>query len=208
MALQHKYPIHLQYKLHLRQAQCLIRLGNYSGVEEELEKCRETLEYAKLQENRKASVVKDVSALNNEVMRLKTKQKHESFEKEVEPNRDFIEHEEIPGASLKLRLERSNDKVRARYLTASEKIDIGEILFSEAPFSCVLLPPFYASNCHHCLIQLKAPVSCLVCTQTRYCRSEKNIFSIEKLHLTSIQLFLDSIVGVYDNLWLSVKTLA
>jgi len=169
LALQHKYPRHLQYKLHLRQAQCLIRLGNYAGVGEELDKCRDSLEHAKLQENKKVSVIKDISALNNEVIRLKKKQKQESFDKKKDPKRDFTENKNIPGASSKLRLEKSNDKVRARYLSACEDIETGEILFSESPFSCVLLPPFYSTNCHHCLIKLQAPVSCLVCTQPRYC---------------------------------------
>ena len=46
---------------------------------------------------------------------------------------------------------------------------MGEVLFSESPYSCVLLPPHYSTHCNQCLVQLLAPIPCRYCTQTRYC---------------------------------------
>ena len=107
--------------------------------------------------------MKDVSALSNEVARLQTNHSEDTNNYHLELVDEFQVHKEVAGASYKLQLETSNDKVRGRYITAREAIQ-------EAPFSCVLLPPFYSSHCHHCLAPLLAPVSCLVCTQPRYCR--------------------------------------
>ena len=46
---------------------------------------------------------------------------------------------------------------------------IGDVLFSENPYSSVLLPEHYASHCHHCYKSLLVAVPCLKCTQPRYC---------------------------------------
>lgn len=160
----------LEYKLHLRAAQCALRLAQYSECLERLESCRAALDWAKLLENRKTAVIKDISALNNEVARLHSSNHTQSVRGGCDSDSDeFREHSDIPGASDKLKLETSNDKIRGRYLRATEIVKEGEILFRESPFSCVLLPPFYSSHCHHCLAPLLAPVSCSVCTQPRYC---------------------------------------
>ena len=111
--------------------------------------------------------MKDVSALSNEVARLQTSHSEDTNNNHLKLVEEFQVHEEVAGASRKLQLETSNDKVRGRYITAREAIQEGEVVFQEAPFSCVLLPPFYSS---HCLAPLLAPVFCLVCTQPRYCR--------------------------------------
>ena len=146
------------------------RLGHYSEGEQQLDTCRSALEHAKLPENKKAAAMKDVSALSNEVARLQTCHSEDTNNYHLELVDEFQVHKEVAGASYKLQLETSNDKVRGRYITAREAIQEGEVVFQEAPFSCVLLPPFYSSHCHHCLAPLLAPVFCLVCTQPRYCR--------------------------------------
>ena len=122
-------------------------------------------------ENKKTAVMKDISALSNEALRLQTRRTQEQNGDYCE-SEGFREHSEIEGASEKLRLETSSDKTRGRYLTAAQSVKEGEILFQETPFSCVLLPPFYSSHCHDCLAPLLAPVPCSVCTQPRYCSAE------------------------------------
>ena len=173
LALENKFPRALEYKLHLRAAQCGLRLGQYEECRARLGLCGEALEAAKLVENKKAAVIKDISALNNEVTRLESSKNRKQSEDDSDSDADaFSEHSDIQGASEKLKLETSNDKTRGRYLTASERVKEGEILFQETPFSCVLLPPYYSSHCHDCLAPLLAPVPCIVCTQPRYCGAE------------------------------------
>lgn len=168
LALENKFPRNIEYKLHLRQAQCYIRLGQYHNVEAQLERSRTGLEHAKLPENRKLAVMKDISALSNEIIRLKQSHTSPSSESVAEPRLAYSE--EMAGASNKLKLQTSSDKTRGRFVTARESVLAGEVLFREEPYSSVLLPPFYSSHCYHCLGSLSAPLSCTACTQTRYCK--------------------------------------
>jgi len=170
LALENKFPRNIAYKLHLRQAQCNIRLGQYHKVERELERCRAGLEHCKLTDLRKLAVLKDITALSQEITRLQqTQTSPEVGEAEVSA---LTWSEDIPGGSEKLKLETSGDKTRGRFVTASQDIEAGEILYRESPYSCVLLPPFYSSHCQHCLASLAAPLACRACTQTRYCGRE------------------------------------
>ena len=92
----------------------------------ELDKCRETLEFAKLPDNKKAAVIKDISALNSEVVRLQSKQKEETSEQTKEVVQEtFDGNKDLPGARSDLKLEVSNDKIRGRYLTATKDIELG-----------------------------------------------------------------------------------
>jgi len=104
------------------------------------------------------------------VTRLQQTKKDQTVTDETEEVDDkFEENSEMPGASDKLRLESSSDSSRGRFIRVKDDISAGEIVFRESPYSCVLLPPFYSSHCHHCLAQLQSPVACVVCTQSRYC---------------------------------------
>jgi len=165
MALQHKYPKNLEYKLVLRQAQCLIRLAQYKEGLLALQKCQAVLDFSKLTEDKKAAVVKDIAFLETEAANLENK----PVKNMKNGSTILADNSILPGASPKLCLEVSNDRVRGRFVTAKEDIKVGEVLFQESPFSCVLLPPFYSSHCNQCLVQLVAPVSCKFCTQPRYC---------------------------------------
>ena len=137
-----------------------------------LEKSTQCIEHAKLVDPKKKAVLKDIAALTNEVTRLQAVKKRESFNKEESSeSRDlFAESQQFPGASEGLKLETSTDVVRGRFVIAKDPIKEGDIVFRESPYSCVLLPPFYSTNCHHCLAKLQAPLACVTCTQTRYCR--------------------------------------
>ena len=115
LALENKLPVALEYKLHLRAAQCGLRLGQYEECRAGLQRCGAALEAAKLVENKKAAVIKDISALNNEVARLESSKRREQSEDDSDSEADvFSEHSDIQGASVKLKLETSNDKTRGR----------------------------------------------------------------------------------------------
>jgi len=165
LALLNKYPKHLEYKLLLRKAQCLIRLAQYKEGLEALQQCQAALGISKLSDDKKCEIVKDSNALTIEAGKLKSKS---PVDTEACPPLE-LSNPDLPGASQKLGLEMSKDKVKGRFVTTEENIEVGEVLFSESPYSCVLLPPFYSSHCNQCLVKLVAPIACRFCTQTRYC---------------------------------------
>ena len=138
MAFQNKYPAHLglyppvmtplhivqcpcpEYKLVLRQAQCLIRLAQYKEGLLALHKCQATLNCSKLSDDKKAAVVKDIAALETEAVKLESKPT-----KTIEQSSTMeLNNPEMPGASQKLGLEVSTDRVKGRFVTAKEDIEV------------------------------------------------------------------------------------
>jgi len=168
MALSNKYPRNLEYKMLQRQAQCLVRIGRYTEAKEVLSSCEKAINVGKLSEEKKASVIRDVNAMNQEVESLLKRQlsQEKSPCEEASP---VFNNPSLPQASPKLVLENSDEKIRGRFVTTKTAIEEGEVLFSETPYSSVLLPDQYSSHCHHCYRQLSAPVPCKKCTQPRYC---------------------------------------
>ena len=71
--------------------------------------------------------MKDITALSQEISRLQRKQASPRVEEEREP--PVAWSEDIPGASQKVKLEKSGDKTRGRFVTATQDVEVrGEIL--------------------------------------------------------------------------------
>jgi tetratricopeptide (TPR) repeat protein len=79
-----------------------------------------------------------------------------------------------PGSASKDNILKES-KIRGRHVVANQNIDVGSVLFSELPYSSVLLPEHYSTHCHQCYTSLIAPIPCLRCTQPRYCSDQVNI---------------------------------
>ena len=47
----------------------------------------------------------------------------------------------------------SEDMTRGRYVVTSDDLSEGEVIFSEEPYSSVLLPDQYSTHCNHCYRQ-------------------------------------------------------
>ena len=62
------------------------------------------------------------------------------------------------------------------YQVTNQDVEVGSVLFSEMPYSSVLLSEHYATHCHHCYLPFIAPVPCFKCTQPRYCSDQVNKF--------------------------------
>ena len=111
----------VEYKLVLRKAQCMIRLAKYKEGLDALQQCQIVLDLSKLSDERKNAVVKDITALKTEASRLQSKS---PLENKKCSSLD-LNNPDLPGASSKLKLEVSNDKVRGRYVTSKENIEVG-----------------------------------------------------------------------------------
>ena len=107
----------------LRQAQCLIRLAQYKEGLLALQKCQAVLDFSKLTEDKKAAVVKDIAFLETEAANLENK----PVKNMKNGSTILAENSILPGASPKLCLEVSNDRVRGRFVTAKEDIKVIQI---------------------------------------------------------------------------------
>ena len=96
----------MEYKILQRQAQCLLRLGSYEEALEALNKCETAIAVARLSDDKKGSVNKDISALAMEIKGLLNRNK--SVEKKVSSVSvpEFV-NEPLPNASPKLDLKKS-----------------------------------------------------------------------------------------------------
>jgi len=170
MALKSKYPKNLEYKILQRQAQCLLRLGLYEQALEALNKCETAIAAARLSDEKKGSVTRDVNAIALEITGLINRSSPaEKAERKRAPE---FSNPSLPYASPKLDLKHSEDATRGRYVVATQELKEGEVIFSEEPYSSVLLPDQYSTHCHHCYRRIEAPLPCKKCTQPRYCSSE------------------------------------
>ena len=91
-------------------------------VDSQLDRCRAGLDFSKLPANRKVAVSKDITALSNEICRLR--QTGTSPQCTDSPDSLPASSQDIPGASHKLRLHTSADKTRGRFITTSEDIEV------------------------------------------------------------------------------------
>ena len=112
---------------------------------------------------------RDLDALNKEASALcKEELPNKKVETPTDPQLNGWTEAELAGASPKLRLEESGDKVRGWFVTTRENLEPGELVFREQPFSLVLLPEHCNTRCNQCLAgPLVAPLSCRRCTQPR-----------------------------------------
>jgi len=169
MALKNRYPKNLEYKILQRKAQCEIRLGCFTQALDTLDSCQNVVTAAKLKEDKVQSVTRDLAALRQELASLLSKEKDESRNDDVDVRYPKFNNSSLPHANPKLNLQNSKDKIRGRFVTSCEEISQGEIMFSEEPYSAVLLPEQYSTHCHHCFTKYVALMPCRKCTQPRYC---------------------------------------
>ena len=132
------------------------------------------LRHSKLTPEKREAACRDLDALNKEATTLckeELETEEPKKEKDCQQTKEWSEAE-LTGASPKLKLKESGDRVRGRFVTTKEKLEAGELVFRESPFSLVLLPEHCNTRCNQCLAgPLVAPLSCRRCTQPRYCQS-------------------------------------
>lgn len=184
LALKYRFPKETEYKLHQRKGQCLVRLGRTKEALQAMEMALKTLANAnKLPKNKRISLERDIKAV---IMDLNSPRKRSfSGSREVEEERLLPEpvfgisgHFKSASSALEIR---KNDE-KGRYVVTNKDIQIGDVLFCEAPYASVLLPEHYSTHCHECHNEFVVPIPCLKCTQTRYCSDQCREISWNKYH--------------------------
>jgi len=72
-------------------------------------------------------------------------------------------------------LEVKNSKTEGRYLSSTMKINAGDVLIVDRPYTTSLFNPFYSTHCLNCFRRLqKTFMECPACKRVRFC--DKNCF--------------------------------
>ncbi|XP_067002891.2 SET and MYND domain-containing protein 4 isoform X2 [Anabrus simplex] len=166
------YPSHLQYKLHMRKGQCLLKLGKCEEAVKALETAKQALELVKdAPITKKSSLEFDIEkVLHEAISQLQTGRTDgvptPGAQFEI-PSPSYGENEKFAYASAALDLKVNEEK--GRHVIANRDIQMGDILFVEKPFAFVVLPDQYGKHCHHCVKAIFAAIPCHECTEALYC---------------------------------------
>ncbi|XP_015109528.1 SET and MYND domain-containing protein 4 [Diachasma alloeum] len=172
VAIEAGYPRKLVYKVHLRAAQCYIKLRKSEAAEDEIRKARDVIvSDESLTATVKETLLKQVSALSLDLQKISpstnlTKNDPPEVitpEKLIEINANF------PSASPSMT--RDHSPTRGRFITATKPIKKGEILFVEKPFAFVPLDHetsnLVCGNCCGRFSDISYP--CRGCVEVSYC---------------------------------------
>jgi len=182
LALRYRFPKNLVYKLHQRRGQCQTKLGHFEEAQKSFDEAVASLDFVpKLTPAKKESLARDIHALKKECQTIngggnpaaRDETSQELLTPPTEPTHGL--NPSLRGGSDLLELRTSLSKGRHVLVKVVADDDDGggvvrgDVLFSELPFSSVLLPEHYSTHCHHCYLAYTAPVPCTKCTQPRYC---------------------------------------
>lgn len=163
-ALSMKYPDKLKTKIYERKGLCLTALGR-PNAKSCFEKALEWLDKMTLDEDK-------IKKLRNQLEKFITA---DFAIVEIPKNLTEIDdlpdvedpNEEVPCASDALAIRYS--KELGRHLVATRKIDPGEVLAVEEPFSLILTPENLYTHCSRCLKISWAMLPCEHCVTAMYC---------------------------------------
>lgn len=163
-ALKLPYPDDRRYNLIRRKAKCLNRIDKLD-LSEICDEARESIEKMTISDEKK-------EILEEKIIHATKSHKYTHRLKE-EPNinlPEFIPHKNIPSASSAVSIAYSQNF--GKHLVTNRNINAGEILIVEKPYSAILSPDRYYTNCSHCLVRTWTSIPCETCIYTTYC-SEK-----------------------------------
>ncbi|XP_063239952.1 SET and MYND domain-containing protein 4-like [Bacillus rossius redtenbacheri] len=173
LALAAGLPRRLHFKLHLRRAECLFRLGRFGRAGDAYSRARECLAASGMQRKHQVAVEEEiVKGLNasweEEALGRGCDDPVEASPGPELPRPSYGESDVLAHASAALELRYSEEK--GRHVVANRDISAGDTLFVERPFALVVLPDEGdAVHCHHCCAATALPVPCERCADGAYC---------------------------------------
>ncbi|TRY69069.1 hypothetical protein TCAL_11285 [Tigriopus californicus] len=182
LALKHRYPKNLEFKLHQRRGQCFVKLGEFDPAKAAFDLAIQALDLIpKLTPEKRDSLSRDIQALSVESVSISKSQTSlpEAWPGSIPPTFEPT-NPDLPGATSSLSVKRDPEK--GRFVVADEEVAVGQVLFSELPYASILLLDQYSTHCHHCYKRFYAPIPCLKCTQARYCSEDCRTDSWDQYH--------------------------
>ena len=166
------YPEHLKVKLLLRKTECLASIGSSetSKAYEETLNCLENMSLDSSSMEKLRNKLKDTSKVSNG--------KIPDESDPVVPK--IIPQNEVPCATDAIAV-KYNDEF-GRHVVATRKIQPGEILAVEKPYSLILFTENMYTHCAHCLRIAWANIPCEHCVFAVYCSENCKNIAWKKYH--------------------------
>lgn len=186
-ALALSYPDNLKFKLYLRKAECLEAL-KHSGVEDIVKEAQQWLERISLDERLRKEI-------NGKLMSIKgTPNSHKSKNRNGIKRRSECPLPRIQSCNPKIPC--ATDAVTinyneqyGRHVVATRKINPGEIIAIEKPYSLILSPNNVHTHCSYCLEVSWANIPCDHCVHAMYCSEECKALDWKHFHDLECSVF-------------------
>ena len=201
LSLKYGYPEDLRYKLFDRMGKCFSQLREAVQAKESFKRAMELLAKSKLTTEKRNvwarelfKSIKDCTDGNSGTdYSLNTKTVYERCP--VIPEND--KSRTFPCASTMFDI--AYDPSVGRYGVANRYIKAGEVILVEQPYAEILMPQFYSTHCHNCLLRTVALLPCRQCSRVGFCSEACETEAWQNFHYVEckyLNLIHDANVGL------------
>ncbi|XP_076242049.1 protein-lysine N-methyltransferase SMYD4 isoform X2 [Calliopsis andreniformis] len=186
-ALTLAYPDNLRAKLYVRKVECLQALKD-SNAEEVAKEAQQWLEKMSLNDSNRKKLNEKLTSIRRTPERCNSKKQNTTRHQTV-PSLPKIKtvNPEVPCASNAIMV-KYNEKY-GRHVVAARKINPGEVIVVEKPYSLLLTPDNTHTHCSNCLEVSWANIPCNYCTYTMYCSEECRAAEWKQFHDVECSVF-------------------
>ncbi|XP_018306550.1 SET and MYND domain-containing protein 4 isoform X2 [Mycetomoellerius zeteki] len=170
LAIKLGYPENLRYKLHLRAAQCYLKLHNKTSAVETVLQMHSILNEHNISNETKEQLQRQINDIMSKVscMEENADSTTDTTEFPSLPEVAYGENPDFRCASAAVEIKCAPEK--GRYVVANRDIKRGQILFVEKAFAFVPLCHIKSDNCYNCCRSSgNTPVPCTECVDSTYC---------------------------------------
>lgn len=170
LAIKLGYPENLRYKLHLRAAQCHIKLGNRRLAVETVLQMHSILNQRNIPSEKKERLQRQVNDITSKISCMEDDADNTTDTTEF-PSQPEVAYGENPNfrfASAAIEVKYTAEK--GRYVVANRDIKRGQVLIVEKAFAFVPLSHVKVDICYNCCRSSgDTPVPCTECVDSTYC---------------------------------------
>lgn len=170
LAIKLDYPDNLRYKLHLRAAQCYLKLGNRKSAIETILQMHSILNQRNMPNEKKERLQKQMNNITSKIscMEDNANDTTDTTEFPSQPEVAYGENSDFQFASAAIEMKYALEK--GRHVVANRDIKRGQILFVEKAFAFVPLSHVEADICYNCCGTCDdTPIPCTECVDSTYC---------------------------------------
>ena len=186
LAIFHKYPARLMYKIYDRKGRCHLALGNIAEAVIYFDEAIATLSLAGKNAQQQVATSKSIEAQLAECRSLlqgTVAEKQTSGDGHRPMQAPYVSgrpNTRFSSATQSFDIQYSD--TAGRYVRSSEDTLVGNFFIVEKPYASVLSPKSYSNRCYHCFDRFTAPMPCCQCTLIRYCSERCRVASWDDCH--------------------------